>query len=357
MYNRYRDLILRWLKVPPEPHPPFGDPASLRVFRAGKNYYRLRMFGWGVTELIAFAGIVFWVFVFVTAEETARFEKQRRGAPVAKPPATLRDSLRAITRPGDRVEAAKAGPTAKPDQKATLVEQADQALVAIKAAGEADLKAQDQAASKPAKKPDRKRTRIGGWNGFIQIFVQLALVLPPWAFPIIWGLKIVTLAGFLLQLPLTYAIRRLDFEMRWYVVTDRSLRIRTGVWSVQESTMSFANLQQVEVSQGPLQRLLGLADVKVQSAGGSDNPHGKPQDDLHTGYFHGVDNAHEIRDLIQDRLRRYRDSGLGDPEEARRAVTGAAPVSAEAAASIDADVLAAARELATEARALRVALG
>jgi uncharacterized membrane protein YdbT with pleckstrin-like domain len=150
--------------------------------------------------------------------------------------------------------------------------------------------------------------------------------------------------------------------MRWYVVTDRSLRIRTGVWSVQESTMSFANLQQVEVSQGPLQRLLGLADVKVQSAGGSDNPHGKPQDDLHTGHFHGVDNAHEIRDLIQDRLRRYRESGLGDPEEARHAAQAAAAREHAAtltagSAPTDADVLAAARELAAEAKALRVALG
>ena len=61
---------------------------------------------------------------------------------------------------------------------------------------------------------------------------------------------------------------RLDYEQRWYVVTDRSLRLRTGVWSVREMTMSFANLQQITVTQGPLQRLLGLADVRFQSAGG-----------------------------------------------------------------------------------------
>src|SRR3954466_5559445 len=44
---------------------------------------------------------------------------------------------------------------------------------------------------------------------------------------------------------------------------------------------------------------LARADVKVQSAGGSDNPHRKGQEDLHTGHFHGVENAHEIRDPIQ----------------------------------------------------------
>ena len=38
---------------------------------------------------------------------------------------------------------------------------------------------------------------------------------------------------------------------------------------------------------------------------------------MHTGFFHGVDNAEEIRDLILNRLRRFRETGLGDPDEAR----------------------------------------
>jgi uncharacterized membrane protein YdbT with pleckstrin-like domain len=126
--------------------------------------------------------------------------------------------------------------------------------------------------------------------------------------------------------------------------------------------MSFANLQQVEVSQGPLQRLLKLADVKVQSAGGSDRPQGGQHgagDSLHTGHFHGVENATEIRDLIQARLRHFRESGLGDPEELRRTAEAAARRGTESAPNpaVDADVLAAAHELAGESKALRVALG
>lgn len=342
MYNRYSSFVLRWLKVPPEPHPPLGDPASLRVFRAGRNFYKLRLAGWAFAQLAAFAGIVFWAFVFVSVEETARIEKQRRAA-VAQ---------------------------AVADYQASSVEQAKPTPNPSKGASPAQLKAPDQTAAKTTGKPVRRRGRVGGWDGFIQAFVEIAIMLPPWAFPVLWVLKIIGLALYLLQLPLTYAVRRLDFEMRWYVVTDRSLRIRTGVWSIQETTMSFANLQQVEVSQGPLQRVLGLADVKVQSAGGSENPRGKPQDDLHTGHFHGVDNAEEIRDLIQARLRRFRESGLGDPEELRHAAkvaaaergstfAGTTADRAESAPSLeaDADVLAAARELAAEAKALRVALG
>jgi uncharacterized membrane protein YdbT with pleckstrin-like domain len=151
----------------------------------------------------------------------------------------------------------------------------------------------------------------------------------------------------------TYLIARLDYELRWYMVTDRSLRIRHGVWKVAESTMSFANIQQVVVSQGPLQRLLGLSDVRVQSAGGgSVDEHKKSdEDDLHLGLFHSVTNASEIRDLILERLRRFKESGLGDPEEAAHSHPSepAPPVP-------NGDLVAAARELAAEARALRSAL-
>jgi hypothetical protein len=183
--------------------------------------------------------------------------------------------------------------------------------------------------------------------------VELALLLPPWVFPLTWVVKIVSFIVYLVQLPLTYAVRRLDYEMRWYMVTDRSLRLRHGVWRVAESTMSFANVQQVTVTQGPLQRLLGLADLKVQSAGGGSNPHSHEQkgDDMHLGVFRHVTNAPEIRDLILDRLRRFRETGIGDPDET------SARTPAVATLGIASDqTLAAARELLAEARALRATL-
>lgn len=328
MYNRSSSLVLRWLKVPPEPHAPIGDPASLRVFRAGKNFFGLKLVGWTIGQVAALAGIIFWVVVFVQVEEGARAEKARRAAlPVqpAQSPAKLRDQIRAAVESAATTELEKSGDTPAPAKA----------------------------------KPARKRVRVGGWTAFKRSLIQLALVIPPWAFPLIWALKIAGIVAYLVQVPFTYAIMRLDFEMRWYVVTDRSLRIRTGVWNVQEITMSFANLQQVEISQGPLQRLLGLGDVKVQSAGGGDTAPGQhgQHDSLHVGHFHCVNNAHEIRDLIQARLRRFRESGLGDPEELRRAALPPAPVTPASPSGSETDVLAAARELAAEAKALRLALG
>lgn len=309
MYEPSRDLVLRWLKVPPEPHPPCGDPASLRVFRAGRNYFRLRLAGWALTQLFAFAGIILWTAILVETESAARSERAARAA--QPPPAEV------------------ASDSPKPGKSAP-------------------------AASRRSRS---ERNRLGAWAGFKQGLGEIAARLPGWAFPLIWVLKVSGLVLYLAQIPFTYALRRLDYEMRWYVVTDRSLRIRSGVLSVQEMTMSFANLQQVTVTQGPLQRLLGLADVRVQSAGGGGGREGKPghggQASLHLGVFHGVDNAIEIRDLILERLRQFRATGLGDPDDHHDLV---GPSAATETGS-PSDVLAAAQELLAEARALRRALG
>ncbi len=354
MYGRSSSLILRWLKVPPEPHPPVGDPASLRVFRAGKNYFNLRLAGWFFAQVIALAGIIFWLVVFLQVETA--IDARHRAGRTATAPASVKDFEEYLKKIGDEEKPATPAAAENPNP-------ASPAAPGAVAAASPEVK-NDQ--GKPSEAPKKKRTRarITGWAGFKQIFVELGMLLPAWSFPLIWGLKIFGILVYLIQLPLTYAVRRLDYEMRWYMVTDRSLRIRHGVWKIQESTMSFANIQQVVVSQNPVQQLLGLANVRVQSAGGGgghDERH-QADDDMHTGMFHGVTNAQEIRDLILERLKHFRESGLGDPEELRRAAlvsaVAAAPVAANlVSTSASPELLAAARELASEAKALRVALG
>ena len=158
----------------------------------------------------------------------------------------------------------------------------------------------------------------------------------------IW--RVLALGGvgvFVASIPITYFLQRLNYEMRWYVVTDRSLRIRSGVVWLREMTMTFANVQEVRVNANPIERWLGLANVEVQSAGGGDsNSHGAGTSG-HVAKFAGVDNAAAIRDLIAERLRAYRDSGLGETTLEERE-----PL-----------LLSSAREVLEEARALRNSLG
>lgn len=134
------------------------------------------------------------------------------------------------------------------------------------------------------------------------------------------ALELFALFVLLVQMPITFFLTQLDYDYRWYMTTDRSLRIREGVAQVQEQTMMLANVQNVAIRQGPIQRWLGISDVEVRSAGGGGGKQKGPEHqvggpDLHLCYFRGVSNAEEIRDLILDRLRRLRDAGLGDPDD------------------------------------------
>lgn len=199
--------ILNWLRVPPEPASPDGSAGSVRVFRAGKNYYRWRVLMWALTQV----GVVLGLLITVGGVQSAT----RRLPPVAR----------------------------------TLA-------VAMEALG---------------------------------------------------------IAAVVAGLPFTFYLQRLNYRMRWYIVTDRSLRIRSGIWSVEELTMTFANIQDLAVTAGPLQGLLGLADIEVRSAGGGGGQH-QGMSNKHAARFEGVEQAEALRDLIVERLRLYRDAGLGDPD-------------------------------------------
>ena len=203
--------IRRLLRVPPEPDPPLGDPASVRVFRAAPGFLRYRVLAWGWKQLGALVGLLFGLGMAQGAMQAA-----------SEGPAILR--------------------------------------------------------------------------------------LLPWS----WIELVETMAvgAFVLQLLYSLILVSLDYRYRWYMITDRSLRIREGIWKVRERTMTFSNIQNVSIRQGPLQRLFGIADLRVQTAGGGGKMGGDEEqgstEQLHLGYFRGVANAAEIRDAVLVRLRRLR---------------------------------------------------
>ncbi len=198
--------ILELLRVPADPEPPEGSANSLRVFRAGRNFYFFQLAGWALVNI--------GLLVLLLSLDYA----------------------------GTRILA---------------------------------------------------NARVPDWVP-VAWFVLVAL----------------EILAFLATLPVTFIAQRLNYLLRWYIVTDHSLRIRTGIFSMQELTMTFANIQEIRVSANPLQNLLAIADVQVQSAGGGSGSDGASSG--HIGRFQGVANANEIRDLMVERLRQYRDGGLGE---------------------------------------------
>lgn len=251
MYDAIKNIVLKIMKVPAEPHDPMGDVKLLRVFRAAPNFFYYKLIGWVIAQAFLLpvsiaALVIFHVWVSHTFE-----------------------------------------------------------------------------------------------NGIVTLLFHL-----------IGLFALVNLIAFTI---FTYVMTRLDYEMRWYKVTDRSMRIRQGVFVVREMTLNFANIQQTTYSQGPIQRLLGIADIVVQTAGGGAmvGPHGEQLNNFHQGILHGVENAKEIQKLIEDRLRDFRDAGLGDLDDRHGHHDGAAHGSTSIGASPA--VLEALRGLRDEASQFRAA--
>jgi len=274
MYEVLKRGLFRVLRIPPEPKPPAGSPASLAVFRSSRKMFRLRLVLWSLRQAVGLVGFVAFLLFFGFFDEEAAITRLERLAE-----RSARDAKR--------------------------LEQVHEIQEGL-----------------------RKARRY---------------------VPVIEALEWIGLAYFLIQLPLSYSWLRIEYENRCYLATDRSLRLREGLWTVREMTLTYSNVQNVTIEQGPLQRLLGIADLVVQTAGGGSSArgprerHGQKRS-MHEGRLQDVENAESIRDLILAHLKRLRDGGLGDADDRAEPVR-------EAGSPIEA-----ARELLRETRALRSAL-
>lgn len=182
--------------------------------------------------------------------------------------------------------------------------------------------------------------------------VSVALVIADWRL-LLLVIPLVAIA--VAKAATLYVTMRLDYEMRWYVITDRSLLIREGVWNVQEITLTFANAQNVRVTQGPLERCFGISNVEVETAGGGS---GDATGARHRAQLRGLKNPQEIRGVILERLRKQRTAGLGDPDdrEARAAALRSSEMSLLVGGDRESPVNPLLRDVWEEARALRESL-
>lgn len=149
----------------------------------------------------------------------------------------------------------------------------------------------------------------------VAIFVVWLVItlVEPWI-----GVLLSPVALFLAIAPdvIAYLAIHLRYDTTWYVMTKRSLRIRRGIWIIHETTITFENVQNVTVNQGPLQRWFGIANVMIETAGGggASQQHGQAAawQTAHCGLIEGVADAQRIRDLLMSRLGQSRTAGLGD---------------------------------------------
>lgn len=129
-----------------------------------------------------------------------------------------------------------------------------------------------------------------------------------------------------------YIAIHLRYDSTWYVLSDRSMRLRRGIWIIHETTITYENIQNISVRQGPVQRHFGIATLTVHTAGGGSGgggPGGKCSDagaaGAHIGLIEGITDAHELRDRLAARVERSRSAGLGDEHHGPHGFSSSSP--------------------------------
>ncbi len=140
--------------------------------------------------------------------------------------------------------------------------------------------------------------------GWIAIFIALPIV----------GVLITPIALAIIVLPdiVAYIAIHLRYDTTWYVLTDRSMRIRRGIWTIHETTITFENIQNIHIHQGPVERYFGFASLLVETAGGGGAQAHGAAGLGHRGMMEGLSNAPEIRELIMQRIKQIKSAGIGD---------------------------------------------
>jgi membrane protein YdbS with pleckstrin-like domain len=151
------------------------------------------------------------------------------------------------------------------------------------------------------------QTLFGYANQFIGVGIAtIALVAKYRSWGLLIALGVFAIEAFFIGLALVTT--RVDFELRHYLVGDRSLRVAQGAWKREEVTLSYANVQNIEVNQGPLERLFGFKSLTISTAGADSTP---GNENSHLVTMVGLQDADEVRGLILGMLKQQRDSEPG----------------------------------------------
>lgn len=143
---------------------------------------------------------------------------------------------------------------------------------------------------------------------------------------------VLTGPGFVILMPLLF----FRYETMRFRFDSEGIQMRWGILFRKQVSLTYARIQDIHLTSGLIQRWLGLADVKIQTASGSAGAEMT---------LEGLLEFEAIRDFLYTRMRGYRDGSTG---------TLVAP--AHEAGAEDGEVAVLLREAVDELRAARLAL-
>ena len=126
------------------------------------------------------------------------------------------------------------------------------------------------------------------------------VVVLPWYIPLLvmgplWAILAATVATVIALVILLYWIPRY-YHTIFYTLTETEIVWRRGVWFRNTGIVPYNRITNVDIGQGPISRKLGIAALKVQTAGYS----GQQSAEIR---LEGIENSEELRETIMSSVR------------------------------------------------------
>jgi len=114
---------------------------------------------------------------------------------------------------------------------------------------------------------------------------------------------------FLIMIPVLFWIPK-AYQMLEYYIEEDSVKMKEGVFWKKHTTVPYLKITNVDVTQGPIQRALGIGVIHVQTAGA-----GGQQGQKAELKINGVKNLEELRDKRFRNIKAYHLSRSKDTEK------------------------------------------
>jgi len=154
---------------------------------------------------------------------------------------------------------------------------------------------------------------------------QKTLWIIDWAIPFVIGLIVlvilalfvervvfgICLAGWLIVMLLILLWIPAFYKSLEYVIDSDSVKAKAGVFWRKHVTIPYTKVTNLDVTQGPIERIFDIGTIHVQTAGAGGQQGAKAEQKLV-----GIRNLDGLKDTIMERIRDYTIAGLDKSKEA-----------------------------------------
>lgn len=148
---------------------------------------------------------------------------------------------------------------------------------------------------------------------YIDLLIAVAILILPWYVPVLIFYPIIVKVA--VSIPIAALIAFIAYWIEGYCrsmtyeFSEAEITWRRGIWFKKTSIVPYSRITNIDVEQGPISRILGIASLRIQTAGYSAR---RPRAELR---IEGVKDYEGVRSFILEQIERGKPAAVEVLEE------------------------------------------